>query len=166
MARFRSLFPAACAALLLAGCQGDRTTAPTAATASSQAQSSVQSAEAESSVDGATVHVSAVQTSQLPESVARDYGIDRSPRTILLLVNLRNLGDRPAPAITASVTDLQQHTTALALREVHVAAGEAGSTDYIGTIEATLPDTLRFTVLATRGGATAKVEMSRDFYPR
>lgn len=166
MAPFRSLFPVACAALLLAGCQGDRAAAPTAATAPSQAQSSVQSAEAESTVDGATVHVSAVQTSQLPESVARDYGIERSPRKILLLVNLRNLGDRPAPAITASVTDLQQHTTALALREVHVAPGEAGTTDYIGTIEATLSDTLRFTVLATRGGATAKVQMSRDFYSR
>ena len=161
MPRPCSLLPVTFAALLLAACQGDRPT-PAPATAASQ----VQSAEAESTVDGTTVHVSAVQTSQLPASVARDYGIERSPRKILLLVNLRNVGDKPAPAITASVTDLQQHTTAVDLREVHVADGETGTTDYIGTIDATPPDSLRFTVVATRGGATATVGMSRDFYPQ
>ncbi|NUS39180.1 MAG: DUF4426 domain-containing protein [Lysobacter sp.] len=154
---------AASLALFLAGCHADEAHAPpVTASASSQ----TQSAEAESTIDGTTVHISAVQTSQLPESVAREYGIERSPRAILLLVNLRDAGSAPAPVISATVTDLQQHTTPVALREVHVAQAGDGTTDYIGTVDATLPDTLRFTVLARRGGATSTVQVSRDFYPQ
>ncbi|HSR66004.1 MAG TPA: DUF4426 domain-containing protein [Xanthomonadaceae bacterium] len=155
----------ACLTLPLAAC-GEGGNAPPAATGSSQARSTEQSAEAEATVDGATVHVTTVQTSQLPDSVARGYGIARSPRTILLLVNLRGIGTAPPPAVSATVTDLQQHVTPVALRELHVAGAEAATADYVGTVDATLPDTLRFTVLARRGGATATVEVSRDFYPQ
>ncbi|MGN6512331.1 MAG: DUF4426 domain-containing protein [Lysobacteraceae bacterium] len=154
-----ALLPAALATLLLAAC-GGTPPAPTPA-ASLQAQS----AEAESTVGGTTVHVSVVQTARLAESVARGYGIERSPRRILLLVNLRDLDGTPVPALAARVTDLQQHTTDIALREVHVAQAGSGTTDYIGMVDATLPDTLRFTVTATRGGASATVEVSRNFYP-
>lgn len=158
--RARLLLPASLA-FLLAACHGDTAAPQAAAPASSQEQS----AEAESTIDGATVHVTAVRAAQLPESVARQYGIARSPRTILLLVNLRDVGTAPAPAISATVTDLQEHTTPVALRALHVAQAEAGTVDYVGSLEATLPDTLRFTVVATRGGATATVRVSRDFYP-
>jgi len=152
----------ACLALPMVGCQGDRASTPPATAAPSQGQS----AEAESSIDGSTVHVSVVQTSQLPESVAREYGLDRSPRTILLLVNIRDIGHTPAPGISANVTDLLQHTTPVSLRAAQGAQTDADTVDYVGTVETTLPDTLRFTVVAKRGGATATVEVSRDFYPQ
>jgi hypothetical protein len=150
----------ACLPLALAGCGGGD--APTPVAGSQQ----TQSAEAESTVNGTTVHISAVQTSQLPESVARQYGIERSPRRILLLVNLRDLDTAPAPTITATVTDLQGHATPVALREVHVAQTNSPTIDYVGTVDATLPDTLSFQVVAKRGGATASVQLSRDFYPQ
>lgn len=161
MSRYR-LLPSASLALLLAACQGNTAPAPIAPPASSAAQS----AEAESTINGATVHVNIVQTSQLPDSVMRQYRITRSPRTVLLLVNLRNVGKAPAPAISATVTDLQGHASPVALRELQVAPPETGTVDYIGTVDVTLPDTLRFTVVATRGGATSMVQVSRDFYPQ
>ena len=151
----------ACLALPLAACQGDRGSPPVTATPSQG-----QSAEAESSIDGATMHVSVVQTSQLPESVAREYGFDRSPRTILLLVNVRNVGHAPAPVISATVTDLMQHTSPVSLRAAHVMQADADTVDYVGTVDATLPDTLHFTVTAKRGGAMSTVQLGRDFYPQ
>jgi hypothetical protein len=160
MSSTRSLL-LACLALPLVACQGDRGSPPVTA-----APSQAQSAEAESSIGGTTVHASVVQTSQLPDSVAREYGLDRSPRTILLLVNLRDIGSAPAPVISATVTDLLQHTAPVSLRAMHVAQADADTVDYVGTVDATLPDTLRFTVVARRGGATATVEVSRDFYPQ
>ena len=162
MSRSRLLPFASLALLLLAACQGSTAPAPVAQPASPGAQS----AEAESTVNGATVHVSAVQTSQLPDSVMRRYGIARSSRTVLLLVNLRNVGGAPGPAISATVTDLQEHTTPVALRELQVAPSEPGTIDYVGTVEVTPPDTLRFTVVATRGGATSTVQVTREFYPQ
>ena len=151
----------ACLALPLAACQGDRAPTPPMTAAPSG-----QSSEAESTINGATMHVSIVQTSQLPESVTREYGLDRSPRTILLLVNLRDLGTAPVPVVSATVTDLMQHTTPVSLRAARGAQTDAGTVDYVGTVDATLPDTLRFTVVARRGGATATVDVSRDFYPQ
>jgi hypothetical protein len=158
MSGIRFLF-AATVTCMLAACSGGGSPEPVAASQQSQ------SAEAESTVDGTTVHVTAVQSSQLPDSVARQYGIERSPRRILLLVNLRDAG-KVAPTITATVTDLQDHTTPVDLREVHVAQSGTPTTDYIGTVDASLPDTLRFTVVAKRGGSTASVQLSRDFYPQ
>ncbi len=152
----------ACLALPLAACRGEHASTPPVTAASSQAQS----AEAESSIGGTTVHISVVQTSQLPDSVAREYGLDRSPRTVLLLVNLRGVGSAPAPVISATVTDLLQHTAPVSLRATHLAHADADTLDYVGTVEATLPDTLRFTVVARRGGATATLEVNRDFYPQ
>lgn len=157
----RPLLPA-CLVLLLAACHGDTDAPAATGSASSQAQS----AEAESTVNGMTVHVSAVQTSQLPEVTARQYSIARSPRTILLLVNLRNAGGAPAPAVLATVSDLQGHATPVALREVQVAQDGAGTIDYLGTVDATLPDTLSFEVVVRDGGATATVGVTRDFYPQ
>lgn len=156
----RSALIVACLPLVLAACGGNSST-PIAAS-----QQQTQSAEAESTVNGTTVHVTAVQSSQLPDSVARQYGIDRSPKRVLLLINLRDAGNGTTPAISATVGDLQGHTTPVALREVKVAQSGEPTTDYIGTVDITLPDTLRFTVVAKRGGSTATVQLSRDFYPQ
>lgn len=150
------LLLAACFASALAACGGPGTPSTSQQT---------QSAEAEATIGNTTVHISAVPTSQLPESVARQYGIERAPKRILLLVNLRDLGTGPAPSITATVTDLQEHTTPVALREVHVPQADTPTIDYVGTVDASPPDTLRFHVTVRRGGATASVELSQDFYP-
>jgi len=151
----------ACLAFSLVACSGGAgPSTPVAAPGASQ------SAEAESTVDGMTVHVNAIQTSQLPEPVARQYAIERSSTKILLLVNVRDAGNGAAPAITATVTDLQGHATAVALRSVQVPQPGAPTIDYVGIVDATLPDTLRFAVEAKRDGSTATVQLSRDFYPR
>ena len=160
MSTVRFLLCAGLACCLLGCSGGGDSTTPVAASQQSQ------SAEAESTVNGTTVHVTAVQSSQLPDSVARQYGIERSAKTILLLINLRDAGNGAAPAITATVSDLQDHTTPVALREVHVAQSQPPTIDYIGTVDAALPDTLRFTVVAKRAGSTATVQLSRDFYPQ
>lgn len=159
MSAIRFLLPACIACCLLACSGGGDSATPVAAS------QQTQSAEAESTINGTTVHVTAVQSSQLPDSVARQYGIERSPKTILLLINLRNAGNA-APTIIATVSDLQNHTTPVALREVQVAQSEPPTIDYIGTVDVTLPDTLRFTVVAKRGGSTATVQLGRDFYPQ
>ncbi|WP_159015479.1 DUF4426 domain-containing protein [Cognatiluteimonas profundi] len=125
-----------------------------------------QRGDAVADIGDVSVRASATQTSMLPESVAREYGLDRSPRTILLLVNLRGVGSAPAPVISATVTDLLGHATPVSLRAAHIAQADAGTVDYVGTVDATLPDTLRFTVVARRGDATATLEVSRDYYPQ
>jgi len=148
-------------ALCLTACSGGAGSPPPVA-----APQQSQSAEAESTVDGTTVHVNAMKTAQLPESVARQYGIERSPTKVMLLVNVRGAGNGPAPAITATVTDLQGRTTVLPLREVRVAQPGTPTIDYVGTVDVTLPDTLRFAIAATRNGSKTIVQLSRDFYPQ
>jgi len=160
MAVIRILF-VACLALSLPACGGGADAPPPVA-----APQQSQASEAESTTNGVTVHVSAMQTSQLPNSIARQYGIERSPTNVMLLVNVRGTGNGPAPAITATVTDLQGRTTAVPLREVQVAQPGAATIDYIGTVDVTLPDTLRFSVDAKREGSTATVQLVRDFYPQ
>ena len=151
----------ACLVLSLPACSGGAgSSTPVAASPQSQ------SAEAESTINGVTVHVNALQTSQLPESVARQYGIERSTMKVLLLVNVRGAGDGRTPAITASATDLQGHTTAVALRQVQVTQPGEPTIDYVGTVDITLPDTLRFAVDARSDGSTATVQLSRDFSPQ
>lgn len=150
----------ACLVLSMAACSGGADT-PTPV-----ASQPAQSAEAESTVDGATIHVNAIQTSQLPESMVRQYGIARSPATVLLLVNVRGAGNGPPVAISATVTDLQGQTTAVALREVQVPQPGEPTIDYVGTVDTSLPDTLRFAVEARRNRSAATVQLARDFYPQ
>lgn len=158
MSVIRILF--ACVVLSLPACSGGGSSTPIATS------QSARSTEAETTIDGTVVHLTAIQTSQLPDAVARQYGIDRAPTDILLLVNLREVGNGQAPVITATVTDLLGHTNPVQLREVQVAQPGGSTIDYIGTVDVALPETLRFTVDATRGGASATVELSRDFYPQ
>lgn len=123
-------------------------------------------AEATARLGDATMHVSAVQTSQLPDAIARQYGIARSPRSVLLLVNLQGGDDAVPTRVEATVTDLRGGRQALALRELAVATPDGDRVrDYIATVETTLPETLRFEVVAMRGDARASVQVSRDFYP-
>jgi len=66
-------------------------------------------------------------------------------------------------SITASATDLRGGRQDIAMRELK--SGDL--VDYIGTVSATLPDTLRFDITVVRaGGATSTMQLQREFYPQ
>lgn len=122
--------------------------------------------EAISRIGDVTVRANVLPTTQLNETTARNYGIERSARTALLLVTVRqgpDGQDSSLPAtITASVANLQGTRQTIALREVQT--GEL--VDYVGTANLSPPDTLTFDLKIVREGAAAsEMRFSRDFEP-
>ena len=112
------------------------------------------------------IRASAVPTMQLPESVARGYGIERGENRVLLLVGLRRGSDGDETSVggtvDARVTDLQGRTQTIAMRELH--SGDL--VDYIGIIVVTPPETLRFALRVTpAGGPPRELDFVREFYP-
>ena len=66
--------------------------------------------------------------------------------------------------ITATATDLQRRagTTSRCAN-----CAPASLLDYVGSVEITPPDTLRFDVNIVReNGASSRMQFNRDFYPR
>ncbi len=154
----------ACTALLLAlalsGCGRDPSTPTTVAPAAAPQ-------EAISRIGDVTVRASVMQTSALSPAVAQQYGIPRDDRNVMLLVAVRQGPEAQEVAlpatVTAHVTDLRGRRQTLTMRELR--SGDL--LDYVGTVEVSLPDTLRFDLEITRaGGATSTMQFSRDFYPR
>jgi hypothetical protein len=124
-------------------------------------------AEAVVRVGEATVRATAMQTSMLSPEVATRYGISRDDRTVMLLVGVRQGSDAQETAlpatITATATNLSGQKQQIVLRELR--SGDL--LDYIGTVETSLPDTLRFDVEIVREGAMhSTMQFSREFYPR
>jgi hypothetical protein len=153
------LVPLAIAVLVLSACGGN-TTAP-------HPPASTASGATMATVGDVSIRASALQTSTLDATVARQYGIARDPRSVLLLVAVRQGPqgrDTALPAtITATVTDLRGRRQPIAMREVRT--GEL--VDYIGVADTTLPDTLRFDIHVVRtGGATSTVQLRKDVYPQ
>jgi hypothetical protein len=147
-------------ALCLAGCDGNPPPAPSASTPAAQQ-------EAVSRIGDVTIRATALQTSALAPEVATRYGITRDDRTIMLLVGVRQGPDAEAVALPATVTvtatPLGGTAQTLALRELR----SDGLLDYVGTVETSLPDTLRFDIRIVReGGASSTMQFSREFYPR
>lgn len=110
------------------------------------------------------IRASAVPTMQLPESVARGYGIERGDDRILLLVGLRRGPEGAEAALTgtveASATDLQGRTQAIAMRELRT----DGFVDYVGTLVVVPPETLRFALRVTPAGEPSRrMEFVREF---
>ena len=146
--------------LAIAACSGAQTpqaAAPSAATAN----------EAVSRIGDITIRASVMQTSALNEAVARDYGIVRDEGTVLLLVAVRQgpeANESALPAqITATATDLRGGKHDIAMRELR--SGDL--LDYVGTVDVSLPDTLRFDLTIVReDGASSTMQFSREFYPR
>lgn len=146
--------------LLLAGCGGAQPPARTAENSPAPQEAVVRAGDV-------TMRASVVQTSALGPGVASEYGIRRDDTTVLLLVAVRKGADAAETAlparITATVTDLRGQPRPVAMREVRT--GEL--LDYVGTLQTTLPDTLRFDVTIVReGGATSSMQFSREFFPR
>ena len=159
----------------LSACGGGKPAQAVPATAAPQ--------EAISRIGDVTIRATALPTVTLAPQVASQYGIVRDERTIMLLIGVRQgpEGQEVAlPAtITATATNLSGQRHSVALRELRsgdpsTSSGQAPSTgsgqallDYVGTVETSLPDTLRFDVVIVRqGGATSTMQFSREFYPQ
>lgn len=115
--------------------------------------------------NGITLRANVVETADLQESVARGYGIARTPNQALLLLTVRDAnGDNATPlSLQATVSDLKGGAQPLALREVRT----GDLVDRIGLVPLSPPDTLTFEVQAQLSpGSTSTVRVSRDFYPR
>jgi len=152
----------------LVACGGN---APPAPPTSASANSATQ--EAVSRIGDVTIRASAIPTSTLSEQVARQYGIARNNETVMLLIGVRqgeSAQETALPAtITATATDLRGRVHPIEMRELRSGDAASGTAllDYVGTIDVTPPDTLRFDVQIVReGGATSQMQFSRDFYPR
>ncbi|MDR0183071.1 DUF4426 domain-containing protein [Lysobacter arvi] len=146
----------------LAACGGS---GPPATPSSPQNASASQ--EAVSRIGDVTIRASAIPTASLGEEVARQYGITRSKDTVMLLVGVRQgegAQETALPArIVATASDLRGRKHMIDMRELR--SGDL--LDYVGTVEVSPPDTLRFDVQIVReNGATSQMQFSRDFYPQ
>ena len=153
-------------AVMLSACGGGGSPAPAAPAAPARE-------EAISRVGDITIRATAVPTASLDAEVARNYGIARDERTILLLVGVRKgegAQETSLPAsITATATNLSGQRQPVALRELRSGGTDPSQAllDDVGTVETSLPDPLRFDlVIVPEGGASSKMQFSREFYPR
>ena len=154
-----------CATAILCGCGGTSPTPPTMAAAPTPAV--LQAGDV-------TIRASAVPTHALGEAVAQQYGIERDPRTVLLLVGVRRgsgTAETSLPArVRGSAVDLLGRRQEIAMREIRSDGPASGSgqgfIDYAGTVRISPPETLRFDLAIERDGAApATLVFSRDFFP-
>lgn len=149
-----------CCALLLSACSDD---APKPAKRIDTPQ------EAITRIGDVTIRANVMRTANLNEAVARGYGIERSDKTLMLLVSVRQGPDGQdiaLPAtVQASVANLHGQRRDIAMRELRTGE-EPGQAlvDYVGTVDVSPPDTLSFDLKIVReGGATSLMQFSRDF---
>jgi len=114
-----------------------------------------------------TIRASAVPTSTLAVSVADQYGIQRGDDTVLLLVALRQGPEgreESVPAqVSVTVTDLSGQRQDVPMRQLR--SGDL--LDYVGTLDVSAPDTLRFDLRIVReGGEVSNMQFTREFHPR
>lgn len=154
----RGLLVAMLAAPLLAGCGQEP--ARVASVVSAPQTTTLQSGDL-------TIRASTMQTSALGAEVASRYGIERADHRVMLLVGLRRgpeAQEVSVPAqVSVTVTDLHGQRHAMPMRELR--SGEL--VDYVGTVDVSLPDTLRFDLsLGLERGKTSTMQFSREFHPR
>jgi hypothetical protein len=158
----RSIFFSLLLGSLLAGCGGSAPPPAPDARADASRQGDVVER-----VGDVEIRASVVQTSALPDSVARQYGIERDAKTLLLLVAVRKGPSASATSVparvTAKVTDLRGGQQEIPMRELR-----AGSlVDSVGTTHTTLPETLRFDLtVAVDAMAPVHLQFEREFYPQ
>lgn len=145
-----------CIAMVLGGC-GGKPSAP--ATAAAQEPAVLQTADI-------TIRASAVPTTVLGEAAAKQYGIERDSRTVLLLVGVRRGTESQETSLPArvrgSAVDLLGRRQQFELREIR----SDGFIDYAGSVRISPPETLRFDLVIERDGAApATLSFNRDFFP-
>ena len=125
--------------------------------------------EAITRIGDVTIRANVMRTANLNEAVARGYGIQRSDKTLMLLVSVRQGPDGQdiaLPAtVQASVANLSGQRRDIAMRELRTGEGtEQALVDYVGTVDVSPPDTLSFDLKVVReGNATSLMQFSRDF---
>lgn len=161
------LIVALAASALIAGCGRDATLPrPAAAVAATE--------EAIARVGDVTIRASVLPTAALSAEIARQYGIVRDERTVMLLVGVRQGAEAQETAlparITATATRLGGQPEPIAMRELRTADGSASGQDlldYVGTVEVSMPDTVRFDLTIVReNGEASAMRFSREFHPR
>lgn len=124
------------------------------------------SANASTTVGGATLQTSTVAIADLNDAVAARYGIDRAKEGLLLLVTVRDAaGNGIDPGdlqLTARAGALPEPPRPLQLRTIRT----GDMTDYIGVFTAKAPATVRFQLSATRSGARADIASTAELLPR
>lgn len=153
---------AAVASLLLALAPGCADQAPPATASAAPAPQ-----QAVSRAGDVTIRANVLHTSMLNEQVARGYGIERADDRLMLLVGVRQgegAGESALPArIMATATDLRGQRHPIQMRELR----SGGLLDYVGTLEVSLPDTLRFDLEIVReDGKRSTMQFTRDFQTR
>lgn len=147
----------ACACLAgLGGCGGERTMP-----ASSEADASAGLRTGE-----VTVRATTLPTARLNPAMARQYAIAPDAGSVLLVIGMRRgpqaQESSVAGRVSASASDLLGNRQAIALREIR----SEGFIDYVGTARVSMPDTLRFEIVAKPDGApAATLRFHRDFFP-
>jgi hypothetical protein len=144
-----------CATLILGGCGGGSPAPP-----ATQAPAVLQAGDV-------TIRASAVPTAALGEVAAKQYGIERDPRMVLLLVGVRRGPESQETSLPArvrgSAVDLLGRRQQIELREIR----SDGFIDYAGSVRISPPETLRFDLVIERDGAApAMLSFNRDFFPR
>ncbi len=126
-------------------------------------------AQAENSQDFGdyVVHFNALNTSYLPPSVTREYGLKRSKnRGMINIAVLRKVmgttGEPVTAEITASATNLAGQKRDIELREVR----EGNAIYYIGEFPIAHEETLRFTIRVKPDGKLEahEVKFSHQFF--
>ncbi|WP_189454573.1 DUF4426 domain-containing protein [Cognatilysobacter bugurensis] len=159
-------------ALLLAACGADES--PTAAVNANPAdpfsgspvgvaQVPGSTQQVETRIGETTVYAVAMPTTSVPVEVAREHGIERREDLVMLRVSGRrgevgNLTSVPLK-VQATATDLRGQVTTLTMEE----RPTAGLVDYVGAVDADLPDTLRFDIrVTTPDGASETMQLTRE----
>lgn len=154
----------ACGVLVfLAACEQDEAASPAAVPITVPGSAS----QVITDVGTASVAAVAIQTSQLPAVVAAEHGIEQRDDLVMLRVSPRegvpgSISTAPA-AVRATVTDLRGRTREIELEERVI----NGLVDHVGTVEISLPETLRFNVAVVgENGETESFDFSREFRAR
>ena len=143
-------------ASLLAACGGKPSVPPSA---ESQAPAELRTGDV-------TVRATTLPTVRLNDAMARQYEVERRADSVLLVVGMRRgsaTQETSVPGrVTALASDLLGNRKTIALREVR----SDGYIDYVGTVPVSMPDTLRYEIIAAPDGApVATLRFHRDYFP-
>lgn len=158
--RLQLLLASAAVVLALAACGGRPASQDEIA-----AQMNAAREPAEVQAGDLRLQASIAPTSSLNDAIAARYGVQRNPRTVLLLVGVRQVdgdADTSLPAtLDVGVRDLRGVRRAVEMREVR----SDGFIDYVGEVRLAPPDTLTFDITADAGEAgSARLEFTREVF--
>lgn len=151
---------AAAAAMLVGACGGRP-----ASQAEMAAQMQAAREPAEVQVGALRLQAGIAPSASLSDAIALRYGVQRNPRTVLLLIGVRQAqGDAEISlpsTLDVGVRDLRGVRRSVDLREVR----NEEFIDYVGEVRVAPPDTLTFAIVANAGEAgTARLEFTREVF--